>query len=164
MTPQKLELYKNKALQIREKLLAAESLSIPVDHKKLTSFQKGVKNLRGKPGMCNYLRSKLRDADLIFHEPETKTYFWNEDNDHKLNDVILEYAKECELRYKEERKQRALERNKKKQDTIHKPMLFDSVMREQDQSTVTLKLSPEQFEQLKKHHQLLTTILTTTNQ
>jgi predicted DNA-binding protein (MmcQ/YjbR family) len=57
-----------------------------------------------------------------------------------------------------------LERNKKKQDTIHKPMLFDSVMREQDQSTVTLKLSPEQFEQLKKHHQLLTTILTTTNQ
>ncbi len=114
--------------------------------------------------MCNYLRSKLRDADLIFHEPETKTYFWNEDNDHKLNDVILEYAKECELRYKEERKQRALERNKKKQDTIHKPMLFDSVMREQDQSTVTLKLSPEQFEQLKKHHQLLTTILTTTNQ
>ena len=87
--------------------------------------------------MCNYLRSKLRDADLIFHEPETKTYFWNEDNDDKLDDVILEYAKECELRYKEERKQRALERNKKKQDTIHEPMLFDSVMREEDQRPVS---------------------------
>lgn len=137
MTPQQQESYKNKALQIREKLLAAESLCIPVDHKKLTSFQKGVKNLRGKPGMCNYLRSKLRDADLIFHEPETKTYFWNEDNDDKLDDVILEYAKECELRYKEERKQRALERNKKKQDTIGEPMLFDSVMREEDQRPVS---------------------------
>jgi predicted DNA-binding protein (MmcQ/YjbR family) len=73
-------------------------------------------------------------------------------------DLIIKCAKESqEILIKSNQR-------KMQQDTIHEPMLFDSVMREQDQSTVTLKLSPEQFEQLKKHHQLLTTILTTTNQ
>jgi len=163
MTPQKLELYKNKALQIREMLLAAELIKEPVNRKKLETFQKNVKNSTGRRGMSHYLKSKLIDADLIFYDQQIKTYFWNEDNDDKLNNVILEYAKECALRSQNERNRIAVIRHKKKQqDTIHEPMLFDSVMREQDQSTVTLKLSPEQFEQLKKHHQLLTTILTTT--
>ena len=165
MTPQKLELYKNKALQIREMLLAAELIKEPVNRKKLETFQKNVKNSTGRQGMSHYLKSKLIDADLIFYDQQIKTYFWNEDNDDKLNNVILEYAKECELRSQNERNRIAVIRHKEKQqDTIHEPMLFDIVMREQDQSTVTLKLSPEQFEQLKKHHQLLTTILTTTNQ
>lgn len=164
MIPQKLELYKNKALQIREMLLAAELIKEPVNRKKLEAFQKNVKNSTGRQGMSHYLKSKLINADLIFYDEQIKTYFWNEDNDIKLNNVILEYAKECHLRSQNERNRIALIRHKKKQDTIHEPMLFDSVMREQDQSTVTLKLSPEQFEQLKKHHQLLTTILTTTNQ
>jgi hypothetical protein len=158
MTPEQKQSFINKALQLREMLLTAEYIEdIRVDGKKLEHFQTQVKNDKGRQGCNNNFKSLLRREGFIFFDEVKKTYRWNKDMDGKF-DLIIKCAKESqEILIKSNQR-------KMQQDTIHEPMLFDSVMREQDQSTVTLKLSPEQFEQLKKHHQLLTTILTTTNQ
>jgi hypothetical protein len=156
MTPQQKESYKNKALQLREKLLAAESLGIPVDAERLEKFQKQVKNFRGRQGCNNNFKSMLRKAGFIAYNKDTKTYYWNQAMDGEF-DLIIECAKESrEILFKSNQK-------KKQQDTAHEPMLYESVMREQEQSIITLKLSSAQIDELKKYHQLLTTILNPTN-
>ena len=130
MTPEQQESYKNKALQLREKLLSAENLNVPVDAKLLEKFQKQVKNDKGRQGCNNNFKSMLRKKGFIMYNKDTKTYFWNRAMDGEF-DLIIECAKESqEILIKSNQR-------KMQQDTIHEPMLFDSVMREQEQRVVS---------------------------
>ena len=130
MTPEQKQSFINKALQLREKLLSAETLNVPVDAKLLEKFQKQVKNDKGRQGCNNNFKSMLRKKGFIMYNKDTKTYFWNRAMDGEF-DLIIECAKESQ--------EILIKSNQRKiqQDTIHEPMLFDSVMREQEQRIVS---------------------------
>ena len=159
--------YIPKLLHIKQSMQVLTRLDKPINYDQLQDILRSCPPSstmkRKRKGITNDAYDILMEVNLIMQD-SSKLFYWVNHPVDQEQQKLSEVDKILSQQIEKMKIRKSAKTMQKKQDTIHEPMLFDSVMREQDQSTVTLKLSPEQFEQLKKHHQLLTTILTTTNQ
>jgi hypothetical protein len=158
--------YIPKLLHIKQSMQVLTRLDKPINYDQLQDILRSCPpspTMRKRKGITNEAYDHLKKVNLIMQD-SSKLFYWVNHPVDQEQQKLSQVDKILSQQIEKMKIRKSAKSMQKKQDTIHEPMLFDSVMREQDQSTVTLKLSPEQFEQLKKHHQLLTTILTTTNQ
>ena len=159
--------YIPKLLHVKQSMQILTRLDKPINYDQLQDILRSCPPSstmkRKRKGITNDAYDYLMKVNLI-QKDSSNLFYWVDWSAELEQKKLSEVDKILSQQVEKMKISKSAKTMQEKQDAIHEPMLFASLMREQDQSTVTLKLSPEQFEQLKKHHQLLITILTTTNQ